>query len=575
MYSTADFQLHRLLKKAIVQQLINYTMTLFPEAMLEIRDISDNPFLESPPSVTTAILLAQSPILVDSKQIGTVTVKTFPQHLSSFSPAAISLAKFWGLLLSSIAQLQWERRSVAQDSINRYRELAFLHQLGEKMASSLDSEKLADIILSEVQKITKAIAGSLMLNYRTSGNLTMIANFGSHRIASCPGVATPTRKLAEIVFRSGKAEVINAAGTDPRLADVVACSEPLLCVPLKIDNRVLGVLNLIGSEAFSSEDLKLTEVIACHAANAFETSRLFRELENMAYAIILSASATIDERDDCTAGHSTRVADISLAIAKILNQQYNSANPPRPMIKLREIEYAALLHDIGKIGVPEAILTKRSRLTADRLLAIKTRFEFITATTGQDLSQETKLLTSINEAHSLSPEQCREVKALTERRYTDLKGNTLPFIWSEEEEALCVARGNLVAKEFKQIQSHAEKSYRILRKIPFPAELGRIPHIAYQHHERLNGRGYPNGLTSNEILLEAKILSVADVFEALTANDRPYRSPVSTADALEILRKEAADGYLDNQSVDALAHILHSDTTWFASLTIGGKNKDE
>ncbi len=579
MHPPSIFQLHRLLKKDFIQHLVTCTGALPPHAIFEIHDSLGNLFFAYPASDKDAPLLSQSAIVVENQQIGTVTIKTLSHNLQL--TLTNTLAKFWGMLLSHTAQLQWERRSIAQDSLNRYRELALLHLLGEKMGSCLDSEKLAHILLSEVQKFTKASAGSLMLCRPSTNTLYVIASFGNNQAPA--ELIAAANKLAEIVFASGKAEIIDSASTDSRLAVVGARPDPLLCVPLKMENRVLGVLSLyckIRNEAFSSEDLKLTELIAAHAANAFETARLFKELESMAYAIILSASATIDERDDCTAGHSTRVASISLAIAKTLNQLHSKSqgdtSTRKPLVKLQEIEYAALLHDIGKIGVPEAILTKRSRLSPDRLLAIKTRFDFITATTGQDLSREISLICKLNDAHVLSADQCQEIKDLTKRYYIDLTGNSLPFIWPEEEEALCVARGNLIKQEFQQIQSHAEKSYRILKKIPFPTELGRIPHIAYQHHERLNGCGYPKGLTDNEILLEAKIVSVADVFEALTATDRPYRSPVSTTEALDILRDEAAAGYLDSQAVDALAHILHSDKMWFASLTsIGGKNKNE
>ena len=572
MHSRTVLQLHRLLNKEFIQQLFAHTCGLYQSVYFEIRDCQGNLLLAYPNLNIETTPLSQSPIMVENQSVGTLSIKTMLHSQAPPLPATNTLAQFWGMLLSHMAQLQWERRCVAQDSLNRYRELALLHQLGEKMGSCLDSNKLADIILSEVRKFTKASAGSLLLYCLSTGTLKAVASFGSKEIS--PALTTATYKLAEIVFASGKAEIIDAASNDPRLAAVAVGTEPLLCVPLKIESRVLGVLNLnykAGNDSFSSEDVKLTEVIAAHAANAFETARLFKELENMAYAIILSASATIDERDDCTASHSTRVADISLAIARTLNKLHANntcaGNNPQPLIKLQEIEYAALLHDIGKIGVPEAILNKRSRLSPDRILAIKARFDFITATTGQNLSSEIALIIQLNEAHAILPSQCQEINALTHRHYTDLEGNSLPFVWPEEQAALCVPRGNLVKQEFEQIQSHAEKSYKILKKIPFPGSLGRIPAIAYQHHERLNGCGYPNGLTDDEILLEAKIVSVADVFEALTATDRPYRSPVSTTEALEILRSEAEAGYLDLQPINALAYILHTDKQWFTSLT--------
>lgn len=557
-------QLHRLVSKTFIRQLLAYTACLTPAVAVAIRDCRGKLLLAEP--AEPFLPQADSPILVDNQQIGSVFVAVCPDSQTALPPAAV-LAHHWGQLLSQAAQLQWERRCVTVDSINRYRELALLHQLGEKMRTCLSAEQLAAIILTELNTIIKAAAGSLMLCSQTTGQLLTIDRFGSSETATALTAAVHT--LAKLVCTSGKAEIIDAAGKDSRLAPLVSSNEPLLCVPLKIENRVLGVLNFnyrAGNKPFSSEAVKLTEVIAAHAANAFETARLFKETENMAYAVILAASATIDERDDCTANHSARVAQIARAIAGILNKLSPTGTGELP-IHLREIEYAALLHDIGKIGVPEAILNKRSRLTADRLLAIKSRFDFITATTGRNLSLEYRLICRLNAAHKLTAEQTQALTLLSCRQYTDLEGNRRPLLWPEEQEALEIPRGNLIPQEVEQIQSHAEKSYRILKKVPFPAELSNIPLIAYQHHERLNGAGYPQGLTGSNILLAAKILSVADVFEALTATDRPYRSAVPPAEALEILRSKAAAGCLDRQAVTALAHILHTDTTWFASLT--------
>lgn len=567
MYSSASSQFHRLLDKAFLKQLSASACAVFPDIWFEIYDANGNLFFTHAKTDNCPAEWSEAPITIDNQAAGRLRVGLACHNHRLSSQELAAAAQCLGLLLSRLAQAQWERRCIAQDSLNRYRELALLHQLGEKMGSCLDPDALADIILAEVRKITRASAGALLLGCPEAGGLSAAASFGSENISA--ELKTAALRLAEIVFAGGRSELIDAACSDPRLAAIVTCDcAPLLCVPLKIENRMLGVLSLIAKPddtCFSSEDMKLTEVIAAHAANAFETARLFKELENMAYAIILAASATIDERDACTAGHSTRVADISLAIAARLNQA-SLGGRKLPAIKLQELEYAALLHDIGKIGVPEAILTKRSRLSADRMLAIKARFDFITVTTGQKLTQEYALLEETNQAHTISPEACRQVKALTERTYTNLEGAVQPFLLPEEEEALCVPRGNLIQQEFRQIQTHAEKSYRILRQIPFPAHLRRIPHIAYQHHERLNGTGYPNGLTTEEILLESKILSVADVFEALTATDRPYRSPVSVEKALEILRSEATGGYLDKEVVDTLAALLRTDTKWFTSL---------
>lgn len=561
MNPLATTKLNRLLDKHFLRQLLDHTHWIPSPASIEIYD-SNNDLFFTYGETTAYGPVCQSPIVINDHTIGII-------RISNMQPSD-SPARFWGLLLSNLAQAQWERRCITQDSLTRYRELALLYQLGDKLDSCLDPAELAEIVLAEVHRFIRAQTGSLLLVCPYTEKLLVVASYGADETG---GQLTPAAsRLAHLVFATGKPEVIDDARLDPRLAVTARGWEPLLCVPLKIDNRILGALNLghkAGELCFSAADMKLAEVIAAQAAKAFETARLFKEMENMAYAIILAAGATIDERDTCTAGHSARVAAISLAIATRLNQ-VREASPAikkkLPFIKLQEIKYAALLHDIGKIGVPEAVLTKRMRLSQDRMLAIKTRFDFITATAGQSLAEEFSLIAALNEAHSVSPADSQSIRNLACRKYTDLTGDLQPFLLPEEEEALCVPRGNLIEQEFRQIQSHAEKSYKILKKIPFPPHLHRIPQIAYQHHERLNGSGYPNGLLTEEILLEAKIISVADVFEALTASDRPYRTPVSTEKALEILFAEAQAGHLDRLVVDTLAMLVTNNQQWWNTL---------
>ncbi|MHC4202989.1 MAG: HD-GYP domain-containing protein, partial [Planctomycetota bacterium] len=207
--------------------------------------------------------------------------------------------------------------------------------------------------------------------------------------------------------------------------------------------------------------------------------------------------------------------------------------------------YASLLHDFGKIGVRESVLAKQNKLTDDRVELVAERLrrrelEREGGSEGADgLPGAIDLVRRANVPGFLSDEEVERLNALAERG----------VLTSEEAERLTIRRGNLTAEEWKDMRSHADRSVHILSEIPWPEEYARVPEIAHRHHEKLDGSGYPGGLSGEEVDTDARILGVADIYDALTAQDRPYKPAMPHEKARAILEEDAGAGRLDQELV--------------------------
>jgi response regulator RpfG family c-di-GMP phosphodiesterase len=243
---------------------------------------------------------------------------------------------------------------------------------------------------------------------------------------------------------------------------------------------------------------------------------------------------------------------------------------------LREIEFASLLHDFGKIGVREHVLTKAKKLYPHSLDAIRQRFDFVSRTleasvvarklralqrgaeSGEleeldrelihrraELDQSWKTIEQANEPTVLAAGDFKKIEELGRGTYVRLNGELEPLLSAEEVKCLSVMRGSLTMEEYDEIRSHVVHSYRFLSQIPWGKTFARVPIIAGAHHERLNGTGYPNRLRAEEIPLQSKMMTISDIFDALTASDRPYKRAVPLSKALDILGLEVKDGHID------------------------------
>jgi HD-GYP domain-containing protein (c-di-GMP phosphodiesterase class II) len=320
--------------------------------------------------------------------------------------------------------------------------------------------------------------------------------------------------------------------------------------------------------------------LASQAAVAIRNAKLIANIKALFQALIRYSTSAIDARSPHTAGHSRRVAAYSEVMAVAVND--DRAGPFRDVFftpeEMEELDYAAWLHDIGKIGVPEQILDKENKLSAEAMGAIATRFDLIKSLTvnrvlrhrsseskkdpwrntagkevenaEQEIDKELNFITKVNRSPSLSDEDLKTLKEIASKTYEDLHGTARPYLTDTEVECLSVKQGNLTDEEYKKIQTHVEHTYNIVKNIPFTQTLKNVPFFSASHHEFLDGTGYPRGLTSDQLPLQARILAVADIFDALTAVDRPYRSAISPSKACQVLKAHAKAGRLDQDIVN-------------------------
>ena len=369
-----------------------------------------------------------------------------------------------------------------------------------------------------------------------------------------------------------------------------------MCAPLVGQKSLLGLM-LVDTRGrgalYSRHDLELFNILASNAAFAIERVRLTQDIMEMFEGFVSASVNAIEARDPVTAGHSERVADYTLELAEVVNEvEAGSLHDVwLSQEELRELRYAALLHDFGKIAVSEDVIQKGARLPDGRMELIGQRFETIKQLAyrqslrgyiqemeaNREVEEASRGLKAIDREYDevcrelddlygfleriatkgyLEDEEIAQVQALGEQYYRGSNGKQRPYLTPMEVENLCIRKGTLNDEEWVEMRSHAALSEAYLDQIPWSDELQRIPCIAGAHHEKLDGSGYPKGLGEGAILPQVRMLTIADIFDALTASDRPYRKAASIDRAVEILYLEANEGKLDHQLVEAFEDLV-------------------
>lgn len=364
-------------------------------------------------------------------------------------------------------------------------------------------------------------------------------------------------------------------------------SKSMLVVPLRNhEDDIIGVLQLINAKdpdtgdviAYSKDFEDLLIALASQAAVAITNAQLIKDLRELFDAFIQATATAIDEKSPYTAGHVRRVADLTMRIAGEINRSEDERwrevefSPE----ELDELRIAAWMHDVGKITTPEHVVDKATKLQTitDRIDLVEARWEIYKRdlvieamqarlpaaeqkallegleTAFQSLKADFEFVRACNKGGEfMADEDIQRLEALSERS-VQIDGRAVRMISDDELVNLSIRKGTLTEEERGIIQNHAAISVKILSQLPFSKTLKHVPEYAGGHHEKLNGEGYPLGLNAEQLPLQARILAVADVFEALTAPDRPYRDPMHLNRAREILAFMVKDGELDGEVVD-------------------------
>ncbi|PIV06407.1 MAG: metal-dependent phosphohydrolase [Syntrophobacterales bacterium CG03_land_8_20_14_0_80_58_14] len=490
-------------------------------------------------------------------------------------------------------------------SAKQIRQIRKLTQIGRALSAERNIERLLEMIVEEAREFTDADGGALYimsddeteLQFAIVQTETLRVRMGGTggkitwkpvRLKKPDGSPNHENVSAHVALTGNTVnipDVYTAGGFDFRGTKKFDTqtgyrSKSMLVVPMKNhENDIIGVLQLLNARneerseviSFSAECQEMTESLASQAAVALSNNRLIHNLEVLIESFIRAIATAIDEKSPYTGGHVRRVADLTMTIARKIN---DATDGPYADVRfsddqMKELQTAAWLHDVGKVTTPECVVDKATKLATifDRIELLRLRFEVCglqarlrrlnkdadlesMAADNDDgmepiLREEFHFLSEANRgSERMSDEMMERVRTIAGRTWK-LDGKMEPLLSPDEILNLNIRQGTLSAKERDIIQNHAAMTYKILSQLPFPKKMKHVPDYAAAHHEALNGRGYPRGLDATRLPLQPRILALADVFEALTAKDRPYREGKTLPDALHILTMMVKDGHID------------------------------
>lgn len=505
-----------------------------------------------------------------------------------------------------------DRDDIESSSVEYYINLiSKLNKIGAALSAEKNLSKLLDMILTHTRNITNADGGTLYLKSDderslkftvvetislgikmggVSGDITWppIALYGEdgepnlHMVAAYCAVTGKSINIKDVYDESE----FNFDGPKKFDAFNNFRTKSMLVLPLKNhEDEIIGVMQLINrkdknqnSIEFSQEDESIALSLASQAAIAITNAKLVNDLEALLESIIKTIAVAIDEKSPYTGGHVRRMAEITMLFANAINSadsgkyrdiHYSEEN-------LKEIYMAAWMHDVGKITTPEFVVDKSKKLETiyDRIESVAFRFEILKReakieylenlqkdSNKEEIERAYKERVEKIESDCLFLEECNKggefmsdehIKRVEEiaKESFELGGERRALLSEDELKNLCIRRGTLTEEERLKINDHAKISLEMLRKLPFPKKYSKIPDIAGAHHEKLNGKGYPLGLKGDEITLEGRILAIADVFEALTAPDRPYKDPYKMSQVKKILSFMVKDCELDGELLE-------------------------
>jgi HD-GYP domain-containing protein (c-di-GMP phosphodiesterase class II) len=511
--------------------------------------------------------------------------------------------------------LKQQVTQLENEAHRRHRQFRELNRIGIALSAEKDIERLQSFILTTMRQLTHADGASLWLKMDEEGVPKLfLASSQNHSIDkstySAFKVPVDEKSVVGYTVSVGKSQIYDDAYNPPPGKPVGGKSfdaqfgyrtKSMLTVPMRnYSNDVVGAVQLINAKrhfetrltvdtvasevvSFQPDDVEMIESIASQAAVALDNKTLIDSIQALFDGFVQASVTAIEQRDPSTAGHSGRVEGLTAHLARVLNEIGTGKYGDFFMSddQLKELRYACLLHDFGKVGVREHILIKAKKLVPGQLEVIQARFEFIERSVQvkyatekleamragrngstiakiddrlkeelKQLDEWIKSIAAANEPTVMPEDKASMLEFLSQQTYYDIAGRAHPMLEPQEFRFLSIRKGTLDPQERLEMESHVTHSFHFLTKIPWTPVMKGIPEIAYGHHEKLDGSGYPRGLTGDQIPIQARMMTIADIFDALTAQDRPYKRAVPSSTALDILREEAKQGKLDQDLLD-------------------------
>jgi len=389
------------------------------------------------------------------------------------------------------------------------------------------------------------------------------------------------------------AEGYDFSGTKKFDAKTGYRSQSFLAVPMRNhENEIIGVLQLINAHdresgavvPFSGDDQQLLESLASQAAIALTNRRLIAQLEELFESFIQLINTAIDDKSPYTGGHCARVPVLTMMLAEAVSRTASGPLKDFAMSEKdrQELKMAGLLHDCGKITTPVHVVDKSTKLHTlfDRIHLIDTRFgvlkrdaeiamlRALSRERGNEAALRAEYEARIRQldddreflrhcnigGEAMSDEAQQRVRRIAAYQWRDTDGKPANFLSDDEVENLNIRAGTLTAAEREIINHHIVVTIKMLESLPWPKNLGNVPEYAGGHHERMDGKGYPRGLTREQMSVQARMMGIADIFEALTAKDRPYKLGKTLTESLTILGKLKLAGHIDPDLFDVFIH---------------------
>ncbi|HVD46979.1 MAG TPA: HD domain-containing phosphohydrolase [Candidatus Limnocylindria bacterium] len=549
------------------------------------------------------------------------TGQAAPQGLADISvafPADASPAALSHLLHISMENVALRQavRQLEDQAKRQHRQFEELNRIGIALSAERDISKLQAFILTTMRQLTNADGASLWLKtvgddgqpklfLSASQNTSIDNTYQAFKVPvdekSVVGytVSVGTSQIYDDAYNPPPGKPQGGKGFDQQYG---YRTKSMLTVPMRnYNNEVVGAVQLINAKrlfetkltvanvpdevvSFRPEDLEMIESIASQAAVAIDNRNLLDSIQALFDGFVQASVTAIEQRDPSTAGHSGRVEALTTtlagAVTKIDVGRYRDVYLSDDQLK--ELRYACLLHDFGKVGVREHILIKAKKLMPGQLEVIQSRFEFVERSVQvkyatekleamrrgeagaavlteidrrleadlEQLNQWIQGIVSANEPSVLPEDKASMLEFLSEQTYYDMAGRAHPMLDPQEFRFLSIRKGTLDPQERLEMESHVTHSFHFLSKIPWTPLMRGVPEIAYGHHEKLDGTGYPRGLSGDAIPIQARMMTISDIYDALTAQDRPYKRAVPVEKALDILKNEAGEGKLDADLLD-------------------------